>query len=98
MAQLVARLQLPDGREFDVHTEVAPDTESYPGEHPFHGTLYYWTEGNLGCDCNRTLYLNREHGLNLVREPEDDCWPCGDTITLLSLTVDGRDLLGDDAN
>ena len=82
---VIAKLKLPDGREFDCHTDVNAQYAD--------GQAFWWTEGNGGCDCNRTLYLNREYGLGLVREPEEDCWPCGDTIELLSLTIDGQDAL-----
>ena len=75
---VVARLKLPDGREFDVHTE----THQRPGEYS------YWTEGNNSCDCNKMLYIEREHGIDLL--PPDDEYRCGDSITLVSLTVDGH--------
>lgn len=87
---VVARLKLPDGREFDYHTDCE---ERYADSQAF-----WWTDGNGGCDCNRTLYLNREHGLALIREPEDDCWPCGATIKLLALTVAGVDALAAEAS
>lgn len=82
MLPVVARLRLPDGRELDVHSE----TDSVVG------TWYYWTEGNNGCDCNRSLYLGREYGLDFGGP--DECLPCGDTIVLVSLTVDGKPLDG----
>jgi hypothetical protein len=78
---VVARLRLPDGREFDVHTETEEQHAA--------GEWYYWTEGNNGCDCNRMLYIEREHGIDLI--PPDADYRCGDTIELVSLTVGGRD-------
>ena len=84
MLPVVATLRLPDGRVFNVHAEC----DGVEGER------YYWTDGNNACDCNRTLYLNREYGLGLVGEPDVDCWPCGNTIELVALTVDGKDVLG----
>lgn len=83
---VVARLRLPDGRELDCHSDV--------NEQHADGQWYWWTEGNGGCDCNRSLFLNREYGLGLgEKNKEDDDvpnLPCGDTIELLSLTVDGK--------
>lgn len=92
MVPLVARLQLHDGREFDVHDFTAPDVNPEPGESLYAGTLYYWTEGNNGCDCNRLLYIEREHNLDLLPEGVDD-YRCGDTVRLLSLHVAGAELL-----
>ena len=77
LMQVIVRLRILDGREFDVHTEV---DAKYADSQEF-----YWTEGNAACDCNRSLYLNREHGLNLVDDGEDGCLSCGDTIELLSI-------------
>lgn len=57
-----------------------------------HCEKHWWTDGNGGCDCNRSLYLNREYGLNLGEKDDWDdvpCLPCGDTIRLLSVTVGG---------
>ena len=82
---VVVRLRLPDGREFDCHTDVRRECAD--------GQVFWWTEGNGGCDCNRSLYLNREHALGLGEcEHNDDVpnLPCGDTMTLVSLTVDGQ--------
>jgi hypothetical protein len=86
---VVARLRLPDGRLFDCHSTVESqhaDTQES-----------WWTEGNGACDCNRSLELNRAHGLKLGIPDDDDevpCLPCGNTIMLVSLTVDGKTLVG----
>ncbi len=38
------------------------------------GDLFWWTEGNMGCDCNRELYFMEAGG-----EDADDHEPeCGD--------------------
>lgn len=74
----VAMIRLPDGREFEVVQKAAPDLTYDPDS-----IRYYWTEGNNGCDCNRALYINRQHGTDLPVE-------CGDTFELVSLTVDGE--------
>lgn len=50
---------------------------------------YMWTEGNYSCDCNRLIFM----GLD---DPEsDESPPCGQTTTLCSLTLDGKDLLAE---
>jgi hypothetical protein len=36
-------------------------------------SLYLWTEGNFGCDCNRHLDFERAAD----HDPGDD-WPCGE--------------------
>jgi hypothetical protein len=87
---MVARLRLPDGREVAVHTDTEPDSNPDIGDPaaPYGGTVFYWTEGNCGCDCNRMLYIEREHGVALLPRAAD--YRCGDTITLIGLWVDGR--------
>ena len=37
------------------------------------GDLYWWTDGNFGCDCNRYMSFERGKG----REPKDDYCKCG---------------------
>lgn len=86
-APVIARLRLPDGREFDYHSECE---EQYLDSQEF-----WWTEGNAGCDCNRSLFLNKEYqlGLGANNDPESestDCLPCGDTIQLVSLTINNK--------
>ena len=41
------------------------------------GTLYWWTEGNYGCDCNRYLAFERAQGRNPWVDPNNHP-PCGD--------------------
>lgn len=36
--------------------------------------LFWWTEGNLGCDCNRGNFFARAAG-----EPDPDV-PCGESL------------------
>src|SRR5688572_18195944 len=85
--RVVARLRLPDGREFDhvywVEARYAAGQE------------FWWNEGNAACDCNRSLFINQDYGLSLGELDEEDedalpCLPCGDTITLVSLTIGGE--------
>lgn len=84
---VIARLELPDGRRFDIHTDVE---EKYQDSQ-----LFWWTEGNGACDCNRSLYLNREYHLNLGVDDGDDVpsMECGHTLSLLSLSVNGKEHL-----
>jgi hypothetical protein len=64
--------------------------DSYPDDYPTHAIYYMWTDGNYGCDCNRLLFIEREHGIAVPEDPETGFPPCGDTVKLLSLLVDGR--------
>lgn len=78
MKQVIAQLT-------DPNTGATGTTDmEYPNDYPRHSIIYHWTEGNYGCDCNRSLFLfNLEY---------DDAWPCGETIVLDSLTVNGDPL------
>lgn len=51
--------------------------------------LYIWTEGNYSCDCNRSLFL---YGLENTDPPDRAKLHCGETIQLISLSWDGREL------
>lgn len=46
---------------------------------------YWWTDGNAGCDCNRSHWINEEYGDEF---PDSD--DCGQTIKLVSLTPERR--------
>lgn len=39
------------------------------------GSLYLWTEGNMGCNCNRALdfWRARNPGATLKEEPDFEC-------------------------
>jgi hypothetical protein len=43
------------------------------------GQLFWWTEGNFGCDCNRSLEFARAGGAT-----EEEAWDaeveCGETV------------------
>jgi len=44
--------------------------------------LRMWTEGNFGCDCNMSLFIQRQcHNGFHLRD-------CGDTITLVSIVAE----------
>lgn len=80
---VVVRLKLPDGREFDVHKTTEPEYVESGSEY------FWWTSGNASCDCNKVIFIDDEYNTDLDRED----YPCGDTIELLSLKVDGKELL-----
>lgn len=81
---LVATLFDPStGKRADVREDVDADwAETY-------GPEYRWTEGNDACDCNRRNYLLRALG-ELGPTESIDPDPCGDTIILERLTVNGE--------
>ncbi len=84
---LVAGIRTHDGRLFVLHDEVEqqPDWDQH-GEPGYSADVYYWTEGNNSCDCNRALLIYRQYGEEL---PDD----CGDTMTLTSLMINGVERL-----
>ncbi|MFN0131239.1 MAG: hypothetical protein ACKVW3_01705 [Phycisphaerales bacterium] len=45
---------LRDTRDGSVHERAWDDPSSEPDDD---SVEYYWTEGNFGCDCNRSLFL-----------------------------------------
>lgn len=40
-------------------------------------TLFFWTEGNFGCDCNRYLCFERAGGHDPTDEEDDVHGDCG---------------------
>lgn len=44
------------------------------GDGDGHGQIYWWTDGNYGCDCNRALEWIRATG----REPTDEEYDAAD--------------------
>ena len=58
------------------------------------GHVYYWTEGNFGCDCNRELTFLRAGG----ETPALDDVECGESrfTALYALLPDGRKVMLDD--
>jgi hypothetical protein len=74
------------GEEVTIENEAAwlgpPERESLE---------FWWTEGNGGCDCNRSLYFERAKG---VGEGGLTDHPCGnEAFALTVLEADGVDLL-----
>ena len=79
MTIVVARLRLPDGREFNVRD----DWKTPPSEPD--SVEFYWSDGNMACDCNRARLINQQHALETVLPERCDTTE----IELVSLTVDG---------
>lgn len=52
---------------------------------------YMWTEGNYSCDCNRLVFMSLD-------DPDEDSPPCGISVKLVSLTIEGKDLLAPTAS
>lgn len=55
--------------------EDRPDWREPGHRHYTWDDLFWWTEGNMGCDCNRHLVFERAQG----REPPDEECVCGTT-------------------
>ena len=55
--------------------------------------VYWWTDGNMGCDCNRSLCFARAGGAT-----EEEAWAqeidCGDTrfTAIKAILADGREI------
>lgn len=58
------------------------------------GSEYLWTDGNMGCDCNRaTEFWRAKHpGASLEEEPD---FPCGDGAYRVTIWVGGAVVLTD---
>ena len=52
------------------------------------GSMFWWTDGNFGCDCNRALEWHRAGGIELG----DEVLECGhDAFTAIEAVLsDGR--------
>lgn len=75
---------------YDVHIMRVSTGEvrvyNYPGEWDY-GHDYMWSDGNYGCDCNRSLFFARAGG-----EPDDET-QCGETaFKIVKITQDGKEI------
>ena len=61
---------------------VADDMVDTPDDRA--GLFYYLTEGNFGCDCNRSSYIRAQIDSEFAE------MECGDTITLVALRFNGE--------
>lgn len=65
---------------------VLPDRREFPYEYDFgyaygpESARFMFEDGNYACDCNRSLFISKEH-------PEIKEWPCGDEIRLKNFMV-----------
>lgn len=55
-------------------------------EYPKDSAIFYFTEGNFGCDCNRSLAIKWEYGEDAIPE-----LPCGDEIEMTDYHVEYQD-------
>jgi hypothetical protein len=85
MIPIEITFRLPDGKVLVLHQEAGNSWTQRDPEDPYGSLIFWWTDGNAGCDCNRAIWLNHEYNLDLPEE-------CGETITLLKLVIDGKDM------
>lgn len=55
-------------------------------EYPEDSAIFYFTEGNFGCDCNRSLAIRWEYGEDAIPK-----LPCGDEIEMSDYHVEYQD-------
>ncbi len=96
MSEVVATLEY-QGKQYTVHKHdwTHPDEDADEQEQE-RLVWWMWTEGNYGCDCNRFAFISYEHDDWPGESDESGKFPCGETITLVGLTLDGKDLLAPD--
>ena len=74
--------------EAHLRDAVTGDTRVYEKEHEeSDGVIYHWTEGNYGCDCNRSLLLwewSEENALECSRDKN--------RVRLDKLVIDGDEI------
>lgn len=101
MKMVTAELEY-EGQRYTVTREAVdakslwPDLDDEDRSRELEGLVWYqWTDGNYSCDCNRFSFISYKYDDYPGEEDEDGHFPCGRTITLVSLTLDGKDLLAD---
>lgn len=92
MAYLLIDPNLKEDDSYEIVLRRNSDglTLTIPQEYPFkeESEVFWWTEGNFSCDCNRELEFDRALGEN--PELDDDDAKCGDTrYTLLEIRKSG---------
>lgn len=96
MENLFATLEY-EGKQYTIGMEWG----RHPGDtdEEYRGHAYYmWTDGNYGCDCNRFAFISYDYDDYPGEEDEDGNFRCGETIKLVSLVLDGYDLLAPTLN
>lgn len=95
MTLLAVVLTVKEKMKYTITLEYQGKTYSFidefndsPRGDPDHNAVYCYTEGNFGCDCNRSEYII------YYCAPDFPDMECGDTIKLISITrEDGTPLL-----
>lgn len=84
---VIAKIQNPETGEVREYRD-----DSYDWEDDRSALYFQWTDGNYGCDCNRSRFWMRAGGST---EAEIDAQerPCGERWKVLSLTLDGHEVL-----
>jgi hypothetical protein len=89
-----------DGKQYTVTDGDWDVDRLWPGadpedqQHKLEGLVWYmWTDGNYSCDCNRFDFIEDIDPDFPVKADENDHRPCGETVQLVSLSLDGKDLL-----
>lgn len=87
MSIVIAKILNPETHEVRAYTD-----DSYDWEGDTRALEFQWTDGNYGCDCNRSRFWLRAGG---ATEAEVDAAerPCGGRWALVSLTLDGHEVL-----
>lgn len=52
------------------------------------GSEYHWTDGNMGCDCNRAMEFWRAHHPDAALEDEPE-FPCGGGAYRVTVYING---------
>lgn len=94
MSEIVAVLEY-NGVPYLVHQAWSHPDEDADEEESASLAWYMWVQGNYSCDCNRMAFIADEYADFPVTAREDDYpdYPCGGTVKLVSLHLDGKDLL-----
>ena len=67
----------------------ADGVERVTEEKDYEYSEWVWSEGNIGCDCNRHLFFIRAGGESEPEKPEE--LPCGsDKYSIPWIKVDGK--------
>jgi hypothetical protein len=96
MSTIIATLKYK-GKQYTVHMDWGPSKDRTEEEDE-HLAYYMWTDGNYSCDCNRLAFISDEYEDFPDPEDENGHIDCGETVKLVSLTLDGKDLLAPTAN
>jgi hypothetical protein len=78
-----------EGQRYTVSQDSWDEAGYDDAEDLRHGVHYMWTEGNWSCDCNRFDFISYAYDDYPGKEDENGGFPCGDTVTLVSLRIEG---------